>query len=138
MPNLNTVRSHHREVSLTVVFVWLLSIGLVSFLSLTPRVEFPVEFRSADLVYHFLAYLWLSTLPFFGIRSFGIGSVCALMLVPLGVSLEFLQTLVPGRCFSVADMTANTTGVIFGILLGRYLIPHFSGRLQPFLQCKKF
>lgn len=40
----------------------------------------------------------------------------ALLIVALGVSLEFIQGLGAVRVFEVADMVANTSGVILGWL----------------------
>jgi VanZ family protein len=56
----------------------------------------------------------------------------ALFLVALGVVLEFLQGMT-GRYFEVADMAANTLGVVFGLLLLftplRTLLQRFEARL---------
>ena len=101
--------------------LWVMSVAVVCYLSLIPRVEFPVDFEGADLMYHSLAYLWLSFLPSFGFQRMKAGLVCALLMVPLGIALEFAQILVPGRLFSLTDMGANTFGVFLGMVFGRYL-----------------
>jgi len=49
-----------------VQVAWFLSIILVSYLSLIPHIQIPYEFSGADKLGHFLAYLWLGILPFFG------------------------------------------------------------------------
>ena len=104
------------------LFVWFVSIGLVCYLSLSPDVATPFHFRWADKVYHSIAYLWLSFLPFLAIRRIpmAIGGVSFIML--LGLGLELAQNFVPGRFFSVGDMVANSLGVGLGVLLGSYLL----------------
>ena len=93
----------------------------VIWLSLTPEIEFSCDFVNADKVYHMLAYLWLSALPFFVFSRPGGALTGALTMIFLGIALEFVQAHVPGRSFSVADMAANSLGVILGIWLGRYM-----------------
>lgn len=107
--------------SFIVLFLWGISIGIVCYLSLTPEVEFPLDFTWADGVYHSLAYLWLSSLPFIGFRSVQSACISALLMIPLGIGLEFCQNLVPGRFFSIPDMIANSFGVLVGIVCGLYL-----------------
>ena len=100
--------------------LWVVSIGVVCYLSLKPRIEFPLDFKGADLAYHALAYLWLSLLPFFVFWDRKRGLVCALLMIPLGIALEFGQTFVPGRNFSVFDIIANSVGTILGVMCGKY------------------
>jgi VanZ family protein len=107
----------HSKTSNFVLVLWLISIAAVSYLSLKPKVEFPIDFEKSDLVYHGAAYLWLSVLPFLGLRRKKTGLVCALLMFPLGAGLEFAQLAVPGRTFSAMDIGANALGVILGILL---------------------
>ena len=73
-------------------------------------------------MFHALAYLWLSVLPFFSIERIKVASAVALLMILLGIGLEFAQTLVPGRFFSVWDIIANSCGVALGVLCGRYLL----------------
>ena len=101
---------------------WILSIASISYLSLLPRFEVPLTFVWDDKVYHTLAYLWLSVLPFFSIERIKMASVAAFLMILLGIGLEFAQTLVPGRVFSVWDIIANSCGVVLGVLCGRYLL----------------
>ena len=103
-----------------VSVLWVISIGVVCYLSLKPRIEFPIDFKGADLAYHALAYLWLSFLPFFVFWDRKRGLVYALLMIPLGIALEFGQTFVPGRNFSVFDMIANSVGTILGVMCGKY------------------
>ena len=104
-----------------IPFVWLVSIALVCYLSLMPTVEFPVNFENADLVYHTLSYVWLAFLPSFAFRRARIGLLCAILMIPLGLGLEFGQIAVPGRFFSVLDIGANVLGAIIGAVMGKFL-----------------
>ncbi len=101
-----------------VIVVWIISIGTVSYLSVVPQVEFPFYFRWSDKLYHFLAYFWLSVLPFFGFASAKKALAWALLMIPLGIGLEFAQGFVPGRLFSIWDMIANSLGASAGIFCG--------------------
>jgi len=118
--------SNTQLFSLIILFLWGVSIGMVCYLSLAPRVEFPVDFRWADVVYHFCAYLWLSFLPFIGFRGVRAGWISALLMIPLGIGLEFGQHFVPARVFSIMDMAANSCGIMVGIVCGLYLRSIFS------------
>ena len=102
-----------------ILGLWVSSVVMVIYLSLSPRLEIPYDFSNADKIAHFLAYLWLATLSFFAFPTPKSALTGALCMVPLGVCLEFLQVYVPGRSFSVADMAANGLGVMLGIWLAR-------------------
>lgn len=104
-----------------VKIVWILSIAFVAYLSLTPRSNFPFNFRDMDKAYHFLAYLWLAIVPFLGFQSVKIALVGALLMLPFGIALEYAQGYVLGLYFDVADMIANGLGVVLGMVLGRFL-----------------
>jgi len=114
-----------RSFSRLFILLWAVSIAAVCYLSLTPVIEFPVDFWNADLVYHFLAYSYLSVLPFLGFQIPKSALMAAILMIPLGVSLEFAQLWVPGRIFSVADLSANILGASCGAVCGKYLRPNF-------------
>ena len=101
--------------------VWVLSIAVVAYLSLSPKIDLPLVFSGFDKVYHSLAYLWLAVIPFLGFQSLKIALAGALLMIPFGIGLEYAQDLVHGRFFSVADMVANGTGVVLGMALGKYV-----------------
>lgn len=92
--------------------------------------EFPLDFTLADLVYHFLAYLLLSSLPFIGFRGVQSACISALLMIPLGIVLEVGQYLVPARFFSITDMAANACGALVGIVCGLYLRSTFLMKLR--------
>ena len=104
-----------------VIMVWILSIGTVSYLSLIPQTEFLCYFRWSDKLYHFLAYVWLSALPFFGFAGTKKALKWSLLMILLGIGLEFAQSFVPGRLFSIWDMVANSLGASTGILGGMHI-----------------
>jgi VanZ family protein len=101
--------------------VWMVSIGAISYLSLTPKIEFPLDFEKSDLVYHVIAYLWLSVLPFFSFQREKTAFISALLMFPLGIGLEIAQTVIPGRVFSLMDIGADSVGVILGLVCAKFL-----------------
>ena len=107
-------------VSRVILILWLISLGLVCYLSLKSKVEYPLDFSGADLLYHSLAYLWLAFLSSFAFGSQSRIMLCLFSLILLGVVLEFGQLFVPGRLFSVADMGANSFGAILGYVFGAW------------------
>jgi VanZ family protein len=91
------MRSRQRMIKWTVRTAWFVSIILVVYLSLMPRIEIPYPFMGTDKVGHFLAYAWLAILPFFGFEGMRVSHTGALLMVPLGIGLEFAQQHVPGE-----------------------------------------
>ncbi len=88
--------------------------GLVAFVvwaSLTPQPPPTPEFRFGDKVAHLLAYGvlmgWFAQI--YPARTARQSLAAAFVL--MGVVLEYLQGLVGGRLFEIADMAANTLGV---------------------------
>ena len=104
-----------------VQLIWIVSIAFVAYVSLSPQIVLPVDFKGADKVYHFLAYLWLAVIPFFGFQNLKIALAGALCMLPFGIGLEYAQGFMLGRFFSMADMAANGIGVFLGLSLGRYI-----------------
>jgi VanZ family protein len=68
-----------------------------------------------DKLLHFSAYLLISLLAGVLFRR-RVAFALAGGAVLLGVALEFVQKLVPGRNFEIRDMIANTLGVIVGLM----------------------
>lgn len=80
-----------------------------------------------DKVAHFSAYSLLAFFPVFsrlGISTPQVGAGLAAM----GLLLELLQTLVPGRAFELGDLLANTCGVLFGLAIAYLLKTHAAAR----------
>jgi len=111
-----------------VISGWIISIVTIVYLSLTPRIEFPIGFKCADLFYHAAAYLWLSFLPFFGFDKIKKAALAACMMIPLGAGLEIGQGYIPGRFASMMDMVANTSGVVIGMMLGLFFLRKIQGK----------
>lgn len=131
LDEMHTKKSLNTQLfSLIILFLWGISISMVCYLSIVPRVEFPVYFRWADVVYHFCAYLLLSFLPFIGFRNLQSAWISALLMIPLGIGLEFGQHFVPARVFSITDMAANSCGALVGIVCGLYLRPIFLNKRE--------
>ena len=93
--------------------------SVVIYFSLLAPSELPELFRSIkDLFLHFVAYGVAAFLLTMGSRSTRGPWKPALVSFVLGVGLEILQPIVAvGRTFSLADMFANTVGLIFGMFL---------------------
>lgn len=93
---------------------WLI-VATVIYLSLTakPPIMLPLSF--GDKVGHFLAYSVLMGwfVQLFSSRSLLI--VHALLLVAMGVGLEYAQGYGGRRHFEYADMVANSLGVLIGL-----------------------
>ncbi len=108
-----------RRLLLTARVALLLGVVAVSVLSLIPSEELP-EISVSDKIQHGAAYLALAVAVVlaFPRRLTRLGA--GLGLFVLGMVLELLQILVPGRYFDVWDMVANGAGVVLG-----YTVTHF-------------
>ena len=107
--------------SKTAIIIWFISILFVSYLSLLPSMNPPVDFKNADKIWHMLAYCWLSFLPHVGFKDKRRALLGSLLMIFLGGGLELAQSLIPERDTSVLDMFANCIGIIVGIILGNIL-----------------
>ena len=116
-----------------ILIVWFISIGIVSYLSIIPKLELPFGFKWDDKIHHFFAYLWLSALPLIGFRRLKFGMTGAVLMIPFGIGLEIAQHFIPGRFFSIFDMITNTIGVLLGIFLLKYLRTNTE---QQIINCK--
>jgi VanZ family protein len=100
------------------VALWLAALAGVITGELLPGNSAPMLFLARaginDKLMHFAAYTLLAVIPVFAFRL-RTGLVCAVSMIALGVALEFAQRLVPGRGYEVADMLANTLGVLAGV-----------------------
>ena len=106
------VRLHRlRWAWLVLGGVW---VTTIIYLSLVPHPPEPVHFWSADKLEHALAYcllmLWFSQIY----RQRASRMLLAVLLVAMGIGLEYLQRETGYRTFDYADMLANATGVVVG------------------------
>jgi VanZ family protein len=103
-------------------FLWL-SIGyalvvLVVFLSLTSSpVDLELDFPYQDKFFHAIAYFtlmaWFSQIYHDKFQR----NMIAVVLVFMGVTLEYLQSFDANRYSEIADIVANSTGVAFGFAI---------------------
>jgi VanZ family protein len=100
--------------------LWLAAVIAVIVGSLLPGSSLPIQTLDklpvSDKVLHFAAYAILAFLPALHERWPAV-AVTLLGVIALGVLLEFLQKLSPGRTFEVADMVADAFGVLCGLIL---------------------
>ena len=105
--------------------VWLIAVALVVIGSLLPastlvRLNYNA-IAPNDKIVHFMGYTVLAVLPTAFFELLGMGLALAASMIPMGVLIEFLQRLVPGRSFELGDMLADTLGVIAGILAALWI-----------------
>lgn len=74
-----------------------------------------------DKILHFIAYSALGGMAAAGIKERRWVAWAALGLILLGGALEFVQSYV-GRDKSIYDALANTAGVAFGAVAGRFIV----------------
>ena len=112
--------SEFQRFWLWVTFGWAL-VALVIYLSLASSIPKIIEFAFADKLEHLLAYSvlmgWLGQL-YVSTRQ---QILLAVGFCLMGIALEFLQGWGGHRFFDVADMAANTLGVLLGWRLTRTL-----------------
>jgi len=93
-------------------------VGFVLYLSLTSNpVKIDLDIDYLDKIFHVLAYF---ALMFWFAQIYHDKywrSAYAVALVLMGAGLEYLQSFDPERYYELADMVANTTGVVLGLLL---------------------
>ena len=114
-PNMDR-HSSRRIVSAWIAAMWVTAIG-----SLLPGFILHSTVRAIpmnDKLIHFLIYTALAVLPVLGFGSFWTGLLCATLMIGFGALLEAAQLLVPERSAELADMAANASGVLIGIVLG--------------------
>ncbi|MEL1263247.1 VanZ family protein [Pseudoxanthomonas putridarboris] len=116
--------------------LWLVAVVSVAVLSLVNLSGLPPVPEGGDKVEHFLAYALLSAsaMQLFVARRACI--VMALLLVVLGVALEFAQgALTTTRMADPRDALANTLGVIAGLSTVftplRHLLQTLEARFMP-------
>ncbi|MFC1535016.1 VanZ family protein [Thermodesulfobacteriota bacterium] len=112
------------------IILWFFSILIVFYLSLIPQVETPIDFKYSDKVWHVLTYLWLSFLPYVGFEYRKKALLGSLLMIVLGVGLEFGQSFIPEREATISDLIANNIGVVTGILFGSTLRRFYHGNFK--------
>jgi VanZ family protein len=101
----------------------------IIYLSLTPRPP-DIDMQNGDKLGHFLSYgslmFWFAQLVLARVERLR----WAIGFVLLGVTLEFLQGMTDYRNFDLADILANTVGVLLGWVLALWPQTHIFGRLE--------
>jgi VanZ family protein len=122
------------RIQQSIFWGWLFSLGLILYGSLSPEVQIKTQIENSDKILHAAAYTWLALgarisfiPPSFSVRL-GIG------LIFLGCAVEFVQSLIPGRFFSGADMLANALGVGLGLALAALISRKDTRFLGPFIK----
>ncbi|HUX92119.1 MAG TPA: VanZ family protein [Gallionellaceae bacterium] len=96
---------------LAVGWFW---VAAIFYLSLMPHPPEPVHFWNADKLEHALAYcllmLWFCQVY----RQRRPRLMLAMLLVAMGVLIEYMQRETGYRFFDYADMLSNATGVLVG------------------------
>lgn len=121
-------QTHHFQAA--ILAVWLLGIAVFVAMALMPSL--PPMPQGFDKILHAGAFLSLMVWPVltFAERRTLIG--VAIALVAAGAGVEGLQSLIPGRESSSADMLANLTGISLGFVLGMALRPTAQRYLPAF------
>ena len=70
-----------------------------------------------DKVAHAAGYGFMGILAYISFQTLGKRVIIFIFMFLLGITLEFLQLLIPGRSASVYDVLANTTGLVLSFLL---------------------
>jgi VanZ family protein len=113
---------------------WALAVAVVVTGSVLPgdsaALRLLATLNLSDKVEHFAAYGLLLFLP--GLHEKASGLVAhALGAVSLGIILEFIQLLCPGRSFELGDMAADAAGVCCGLAAGLMLRAWLRRKTQP-------
>ena len=100
------------------LLIGLMLVGAVIYFSLAPvPPQLQLEFQFADKLEHMLSYgilmFWFAQL----LTQNAARHTVAILLVLLGIALEFLQGMTGYRLFDLFDMGANTLGVLIGLYL---------------------
>lgn len=96
---------------------WVIALAAIVVLSLHPKYGPPGAFQ-LDKLAHTFGYGILAVLPFTAFISRRTVLWAAVAMLPLGIVLEGLQSIVPGRHADTADAAFNALGVGIGLILG--------------------
>jgi len=118
-----------RQAWLVLGCLW---VATIIFLSLIPHPPEPIHFEYADKLGHALAYgalmLWFCQIYHKPAQRI----LLVVLLIGMGVVLEFLQGMTGYRIFDYADMLANGTGVLLSWALAQTPL----GRIYSLLETK--
>ena len=96
--------------------LFFIALALLTLVCLIPLSGPAFEINNIDKLYHFSAYLILAFVFERGfVHLFKYGGV--LMLIGYGILVEFAQGQTEFRTMSIADIVANSAGVIFYLVI---------------------
>lgn len=107
-------------------FVWFLIVTVVVGLAAVPNL---ITMQNAqDKMLHITVFCVLVLFPVISLKSLRHSLMVAAFLFLVGVGIELLQELVPGRQSSMKDMLANVMGLCCGTVIGLLMrSQNFSG-----------
>jgi len=104
-----------RSVWLTISWMWLFVIIVFSLITVPDTLN--IKISQFDKVEHFFSYFVLMFLFAQCYNQKSSRLIYGAVFIAIGVVLEILQSYSVTRLFEYTDMVANSTGVIFGLLL---------------------
>ncbi len=112
--------------------IWTLTIVVLTWY---PRIEFPdLGIEAEDKIAHIVAFCFWGLLLFRARTKYEIKhlSIAVKLVIFTGICFavidESVQSLVPGRYFSLYDMLANVIGVCLSWPVFRYIVVQFAQR----------
>tara|TARA_Y100000590_G_C15492568_1_gene928392 strand:+ start:626 stop:994 length:369 start_codon:yes stop_codon:yes gene_type:complete len=111
-----------------LLLLLVVSVGSISFIS--GLVITGVDFM--DKVVHTFSYFVLMVW-FSGLYTNERNAIVGLLLIILGITLEYIQTFLPYRFFDPLDLIANTVGVILGLALAFFTLGGWCQRVERLL-----
>lgn len=106
---------------------WLLVAGVVvgSLLPGNLAPDLPVRDKLLHAGSYLLLMVWFS-----GLYNRERHLLIAALLLMLGLALDFAQSASPGRSFELADVAANASGILAGLLLARFALANWCQRVE--------
>jgi len=101
-----------KKIELIVALAYTLALAYFSLVPVPKEVSSTV--KVSDIIQHFAAYFTLTFLWYIFWRKVKYSSILSLVV---GALTELAQSAVPYRVFSLADLAANTAGVVVSTLL---------------------
>lgn len=112
------MKSFHR----LYILIWVLTLLAITVGSLLPVEELPkASSLISDKIQHAAAYALVGFMAILAGIRFKSKGLLLLFSALVGVGIEFLQPL-SGRHFEVADMAANTSGLIIAVFIYRIFV----------------
>ncbi len=109
------------KISNHFIFYWLIFLILVFIGSTLPSLA-PTEKYHFDKVAHFLAYFLLSFFPAIFLKRRSILFLNIIFLLGISITIEVIQTHIPGRMGSIEDAAVNMIGILIGSICGVFII----------------